>query len=329
MFRIVVKTGEKRELIEAQSGESILDEALKAGVNIPYSCKKGVCGQCASTLLDGDIAPVNSSYPTRQSTGEVLLCNTVAKSDISLLLPYFPELDRIKVARSPAKIHALNRLNDTTVEVVLRVPPSQSFEFLPGQFIHLTNKFRITRSYSLADAPNPDKLLRLHVRRVAEGAFSDYLFEEACEGDLLYLDGPHGHFFVRDNDMARETIFLATGTGIAPVVAILRGLTSKQRDCLGSVSVYWGNRNQSDEYIGDQLRALSQQLSFEYWPVFSQGGRDTMHYIQDMMASHHPDLTNALVFACGNPAMIEAARMKCASLGLPAHQYRSDPFTSS
>lgn len=328
MPHIQLNIGNQHFKFEAPTGASLLDEAIQAGAPINYSCKRGDCGQCAGKLEHGQVSTINPAYPDHAGD-DILLCNTSASSDLSLRMPHFHELEGIRVQRSPAKIHGLNRLSAEIMEITLRLPPSQAFQFLPGQFIRLTNKAKITRSYSLADCPQEDKLLRLHIRRVDGGAFSQYLFEQAKEGDLMYLEGPQGHFFVREADQANKSIFLATGTGIAPVLAILRGLNDSQRAALGHISLYWGNRTHADEYLAEELRLLSQQLSFDYWPVFSRGATTGARHVQDLMTAHHEDLSDALVFACGNTAMIESARKVCAMCGLPSDHFRSDPFTQS
>ena len=328
MPNIQLNIGNQHFQFEASTEASLLDEALQSGAPINYSCKRGDCGQCAGTLTSGQIMTINPAYPSR--TGDdILLCNTSASSDIRIQMPYFPELESIHVLRSPTKIYSLNRLSAEIMEVTLRLPPAHNFQFLPGQFIRLTNKAKVTRSYSLADCPREDNLLRLHIRRVDGGAFSQYLFEQAKEGDLLHMEGPQGHFFVREADQANKSIFLATGTGIAPVLAILLGLNDNQRVALGHISVYWGNRARADEYLTEELRLLSQRFSFDYWPVFSREADADTRHVQDLMAAHHDELSDALVFACGNTSMIESARELCATMGLPSGRFRCDPFTPS
>ena len=320
--------GKERRTFETPAGVTLLDEALKAGLAVNYSCRRGDCGQCAASLVEGEVQIQDITYASK-SGNDILLCNSTPISDVSLRIAHYPELDEIQVLRSPAKIQALNRLSEGVIELVLRLPPSQNFRYLPGQFIRLTNKERITRSYSLASIPGDNRMLRMHVRQVDDGDFSRYLFESAREGDLLYLEGPQGHFFVRDEDRADSTIFLATGTGIAPVLAILRGLTDSGRAALGAISVYWGNRFKEDEYLRDGLRELSERMSFDYYPVFSRDNGTAERYVQDVMKSHHYDLSRALVFACGNPGMIESSRVLCATLGLPPGNFRGDKFTAS
>lgn len=272
--------------------------------------------------------PQNAALPSR-AHNDIYLCNSVACGNVQIRLPYFPELAEIPSLRSPAKVHELLFLSEDVVEVVLRLPPTINFRFLPGQFVRLTNKEKVTRSYSLSAGPSSDKLLRIQVRRVQGGSFSDYLFTRAKAGDLLQLDGPHGHFFIRQSQQYDNTLFLATGTGIAPIFAMLSSLSNEQRASLGQIDVYWGNRHRKDEYLAERMQALSSQVGFRYWALHSRETTSSVRHIQDLMAEHHQTLSRAAAFACGSNIMIDASRNRCVELGMSLDRFHSDPFTTS
>lgn len=330
MPQVRIHLGTVTHRLDSSADASLLDDALAHGVAVGYSCRRGDCGQCIATLQSGEARAINPAQAFRRG-GDIYLCNAAATSDLDLRLPYFPELDDIPSIRSPAKIHALRRLSGEVIEVSLRLPPATTLRFLPGQFVRLTNKERTRRSYSLAAGPADDQLIRLHVRRVADGAFSAYLFERARPGDLLHLEGPQGHFFLRREQRYEKTVFLATGTGIAPIYAMLASLRAAQRPALGEIDVYWGNRQPSDEYLADELKTLSGRIGFRYWPIHSQGGSadGAVRHVQELMARQHGSLAGAAAFACGSPAMIDAARIRCVQLGMALDRFHSDPFTVS
>lgn len=327
MYQAHIQIGPESRSFEAAPDRSLLDLALENGVPVAYSCKRGDCGQCIGTLQRGRVVALNASQSLRVKH-DIYLCNAAACSDVDIRLPYFPELANVPSLRSPSKIHELNQLSDKVLEVVLRLPPATRFRFLPGQFIRLTNKDRITRSYSLAAGPAPDRLLRLHVKRVEGGAFSEYLFKMAKPGDLLQLEGPQGYFFLREAHQAKITIFLATGTGIAPIYAMLSSLPPERRAALGEIHVYWGNPTRSEEYLNDALRTLATRLDFCYWALHSRETCGPRH-VQDLMAEHHASLVDCEVFACGSSAMIDAARERSVELGLALDRFHSDAFTAS
>ena len=334
-FRLTLKkmrsveliAGPHRHRLEAVDEKSLLDQALEMGIAVSFACRRGDCGQCVGVLEHGRISAIDPARPS-QTDANIYLCNSIAVSDLCIRLPYFPELADVPSIRTPAKIHEIKHRSGNVLELVLRLPPTTNFRFLPGQFVRLTNKEKTVRSYSLAGPPDADKLLRFHVREVPNGAFSDYLFRRARAGDLLQLHGPQGHFFLHERHTSAQAVFLATGTGIAPVYAMLAGLSPAARAAMGRIDVYWGNRRADDEYLADELALLAQQLDFGYWPVRSREGAGARH-VQDLMSQHHPRLDNASAFACGSVAMIEAVRAHCIGRGLSADRFHADAFTGS
>lgn len=265
--------------------------------------------------------------------GSLLTCNATAVSSLVMRMPHSPELDGIKSLRTPAKIYSLLKLSGDVVELTLRLPVANEIRFLPGQYIKLTNREGSVRSYSLAAAPSLDKTLKMHIRRVEGGLFSEWLFERATVGDLLHAEGPFGNFFLREDCSVKKTIFLATGTGIAPIFSMLSSVTDEQRNKLGGIWVYWGNRCQRDAYLTQQLASLSDRMNFKISEVYSRDENSKAHqnnfYVQDMMRQDHLTLQDAQVFACGNLAMIEAARERAIELGLRENLFHCDAFTAS
>jgi len=332
MSMVRFQVGNKNWSIEAEAQLSLLDLAISRGVPVNYSCKRGDCGQCVGSLLAGTAAPID---PARLLNGDggIYLCNAVACNDVLIELPYLPELEGIRVLRSPCKIQELKHLSDDVLHVNVRLPPSARFEYLPGQYIRLTNRDHATRSYSLADAPGADRLLRIHVGRVKGGVLSRYLFDAAKPGDLLHLEGPMGQFILRDSIVVRKTVFLATGTGIAPIHAILSSLDGERLRRCGDLFLYWGNRRPEDAYLREPLQRLAQRLGMHHVEVFSRipsgAKRQAARHVQDLLAAHHPDLADAQVFASGNAAMVDDARKCALSLGLPVRKYFADSFTAS
>lgn len=327
MPAVQIQIGERTYTLSCDGAKSILDTALENAIDISYSCKRGDCGQCKGTLLSGSVAPIleNRLWQEQQ---DVFLCNVSVNQDTAIRIPYFPELAGIRTQRTPAKVHAICRLSANVIELTLRLPPTTQFAFLPGQFIRITRQ-GITRSYSLANGPAEDGLLRLHIKQVPHGTFSGYLFGSAKAGDLLHIDGPHGHFFIRNAQRYKRSIFLGTGTGIAPLYAMLSSLSQDQRERLGEIDLYWGNRYARDEYLTPQLEALAGSIGARYWPVRSSESTE-IRYVQNFMLAHQSHkLDDCIVFACGNVAMINSAKGLCRNAGLADDHFLADPFTQS
>lgn len=333
MQKMQLLLGDQAFSVPVDTKSALLDQVLSQGLRVNYSCRRGDCGQCVGTLLEGRVDPQDPAKAFLRDA-DVYLCNALPRSDLTIRLPYSPETAHVKVLRTPCKIHELTRLSEDVLEVSLRLPPSVEFRYVPGQYLRLTNKDRVSRSYSLAQAPALDKLLFIHVRRIDAGTFSDYLFLHARPGDLLQIEGPMGRFVLPDVEAVSRTIFLATGTGIAPIHAILSGLSFGQRQRSGELFLYWGNRIRADAYFQGRLESLVQNLDLRYRTVFSRESLGDSEFrprhVQDLMVAEHAGaIHEARVFASGNLAMIDAARELSRSLGLPPERFHADPFTAS
>lgn len=330
MAKITLVRGNDIFEFEDSTHESVLDQALTRGVPASYSCKRGDCGQCGAKLISGKLDCIDNTRPLTAGE-EVLLCNARVEGDVSLRIPHFPELASIQVRRAPCKIHALTLLARDVMEVTLRLPPMTNLQSLPGQFIRIWNRGRVGRSYSLSSAADSNGLLRIHVRRVVGGQFSDYWFSEAQVGDLLQIEGPHGRFFLRERQVSRVTLFLATGTGIAPINAILEAMNKETLQRLGMVVLYWGNRYRQDEYWAEHLSELCLTRGIRYHPIYSResAAYGLARYVQDAVVQEYASLEGAAVFACGSARMIAAAKDRLVRLGLHAENFVADAFTAS
>lgn len=329
MTSIDIRYGKRAWTFVSDPAAALLDQLLANGVPANYSCRRGDCGQCAVHVVQGGVRAVDEARPLWQA-GSLLTCNAAACSPLSVEIPYDPELEGIKVLRSPAKVHALEKLSKDVVELTLRLPPSNEIRYLPGQYVRVTNRESTVRSYSLSAGPNPDRMLRMHIRRVDDGRFSQWLFERASLNELVHVEGPQGRFFLRDARQVQRSVFLATGTGMAPIWAILSSASAAQWANLGAVSAYWGNRFSADAYMVDQLRDLAERRGFRFTAIFSkEASYSVPAHVQDHMIAEHPSLQNVQLFACGNAAMIESAREKALAAGLAPDCFHSDPFTAS
>ena len=315
---------------ESPNDVSLLNAAAMAGLSFPYSCKTGRCSTCRWKVISGEtieLADEAGLTETEKAQGWILSCVRAARSNLVLEAE-----DLSGVVLPPSKIHpcrinSLEKLAADVIKVVLRLPPGAGFDFIAGQYVDVIGPGGLRRSYSIANAPRPDSLLELHIRAVDHGAMSDYWFNHAAVNDLLRLHGPQGTFVLSDI-AGRELIFLATGTGIAPVKSMLESLPCLLAEQVPkSVTVIWGGRKRSDLYL--DLRAMVRHHVFI--PVLSretpsQGERG---YVQDAMLRIKADLSNCTVYACGSATMIQSAKATLTDAGLPGHHFHADAFVCS
>lgn len=327
-FVIRTSTGKS---FSAQRTESILDAALRSKIALPYSCRTGRCNSCKARLIEGSTLPLHDELGLslqERDAGHVLTCSRAANSDLLLEVEDLGDVELFTAKTIPCRVQALERLAEDVLHVSLRLPPNADFRFHPGQYIDVIGHGGVRRSYSVANAPAADKLLHLHVRKVPRGAMSRYWFEQAQPNDLLRLNGPLGTFFLREV-RGIDVVFLATGTGIAPVKAMLEDLAARSPDQQPrSIAVYWGNRKVEDFYW--HSRALD--LPHRFAAVLSrpadawEGWRG---HVQSAALADRRDWSAAQVYACGSDAMIHDAKTALIQAGMNAQQFHADAFVCS
>ncbi|WP_198120627.1 2Fe-2S iron-sulfur cluster-binding protein [Massilia rhizosphaerae] len=316
---------------QAPDGVSILDAAAQANIALPYSCKTGRCSTCKCKVLTGTthaLRPETGLSEQEHAEGWVLSCARAADTDLVLEVDDLGGIELPRPKMWPCRIKEIIHLAPDVVKVILRLPPTADFQFVPGQYIDVIGPNGIRRSYSLANSSFADKVLELHIRAVEGGAMSDYWFKQAKPNDLLRLNGPLGTFFLRET-VDIDLVFLATGTGIAPVKSMLESMAQCQFDQRPrSITVLWGGRHAQDLYLDvDEIIG-----EFSYIPVQSRPANDwtgARGYVQDVLLDAKPDLTNAVVYACGSDAMIHSAKVRLVEAGLPDKRFYSDAFVSS
>lgn len=313
------------------AGTTLLDAAAAEGVNLPYSCKTGRCSTCKCKLLSGTSQPLHAETglsEEERAAGWILGCVRTPTSDVVLDVEDLEGLQLPSQKTLPCRIETIEKIVDDVVIIKLRLPPTSDFNFLAGQYIDVIGPAGLRRSYSLASTSQGTKNLEIHIRAVQGGAMSRYWFAQAKPNDLLRLHGPLGTFFLR-KIAGREIVFLATGTGIAPVKAMLESMAGLPSDQMPrSIHVLWGGRRAKDVY----LDITASGLPLTYTPVLSRQDpqwHGATGYIQDVYLGLHPSLVDVTVYACGSNAMIHSARAKLIAAGLPEHQFFSDAFVCS
>ena len=321
---------------DAERGVSILEAAQNRGLVLEHSCRTGRCGSCKARVASGSTVPLRAPVALsddERRDGWVLTCTDEATSDLRLDIEDLGALVGIETRVTPARIDKLERLAPDVVRIELRLPPKNSFRFLAGQYVDVTSPGGVKRSYSIASAAAAPDRVELQVRRVDQGQLSAYWFDQARANDLLRFNGPLGTFFLRPV-AGLDLVFLATGTGIAPIRSMLLQLAAAApADRPRSVTLYWGGRHREDLYLDPR----ADLPGLRYVPVLSRGDIDwagAKGHVQDVLAhevSHAlaPALAGAAVYACGSEAMIHGARRLLTDIGLPEGRFYFDAFVSS
>ena len=324
-FKVTLQPSGHR--FEVGDDTAVLTAGLEAGLNMPYSCRAGNCRTCRGRILSGrvDYNVVHGVYLTdaQKASGYALLCKAKPLSDLVINIEELA-LDRIAPKIVPCRIKRITKPVPDVAIINLRLPMNENLMFAPGQFVDFILAEGKTRSYSIATAPMPEGVidLELHVRHAPGGLFTDRVFGAPQggmlqEGELLRFRGPLGSFFLRE-DSDKPIIFLASGTGFAPIKSMID--YADRRGIKRPMRLYWGGRTQRDLYMDPPLIAYTPVLSEQPW-----AGR--RGYVHRAVMEDFPDLSGHQVYACGAPPMVDAARadftQKC---GLPEHEFFADSF---
>jgi CDP-4-dehydro-6-deoxyglucose reductase, E3 len=319
---------------EVARDQPVLDAALTASWNLPHSCKGGNCGLCKARLLKGEIhyphgRPLGLSDAEIDS-GFILLCQARARSDLDLELKEIRSAHEGGIARLPCRIERARLAAHDVMILELRPPPAVEFVFRAGQYLDILLSEARRRSFSIASPPENARLIELHVRRVAGGEWTQWLFtNDNVQGALVSVEGPLGQFYYRDTPSRLAPILLiGGGTGIAPLLCILRHLIDNnvQRDMI----LYWGVRRTSDLYAQSAILELNSRTSkLRFAPVLSEPdpawtGRSG--FVHAAVLRDIQDLSDFDIYAAGPPAMIEALRCEFPRHGAALERLYCDSF---
>jgi CDP-4-dehydro-6-deoxyglucose reductase len=313
---------------------TILDAALGAGLNLPYGCRNGACGTCKSKVLKGEVdhgEAQEEALPREEcESGLTLLCCAKPLSDLEIEVREATAARDIAIKTLPCRVQKLERVADDVMVITLKLPTNERLQFLAGQYIEFLLPDGKRRAFSLANAPQADETLELHVRRIPGGNFTEHVFTAMKERDILRIEGPLGSFYLRE-ESARPIVMVAGGTGFAP----LKGLVEHALH-IGSkrpMVLYWGAKNRAGLYL-DALpkRWAEEHKHFKYIPVLSEPGPEDQWagrtgLVHEAALADLKDLSEYQAYVCGAPAMCEVAKRDFVAAGLPADEFFADVFS--
>lgn len=305
------------------SSKSVLQNAIDQGVLIDYSCLSARCKTCAVKLLQGEVENISDEKvltEQEKQQGYVLSCNIIPKSDLTLDTEDLSAYQLPTSQTIPAKIDQIHQETKDVISLQLRIPPTIDFKYLPGQYVNISGA-GVQRSYSIAGQEN-NKLL-FYIKNYTGGQMSDYWFNKAKTGDLLRVIGPKGTFFLRQSP--KDIIFLATGTGIAPIANMIKEIRDKQ--ITKRMILIWGGRQAED--VSYWKPNTEQNIQFIKVVSRSTEWEGERGHIQDVLLNQQLDLSKFQVYACGSSQMIDSAQKKLIDNGLDANDFYADAFVSS
>jgi CDP-4-dehydro-6-deoxyglucose reductase len=318
--------------------EPILTAAIRQGVGLPYGCKDGACGSCKSKLLEGRV--IHGVHQSKalsaeeEAAGWILTCQAAPQSDVVVEARTVPGAGEYAIRKMPTRVTSISKPAADVAILQMQLPANDKLQYHAGQYVEFILRDGARRSYSMANAPHTqdDKPgIELHLRHLPGGKFTDHVFSAMKEKDILRMEGPFGSFFLRESD--KPMILLASGTGFAPIKAIIEHL--RHTKDARHAELYWGCRSKADLYLHDwALEAAAAMPNLKYIPVLSEPKPEDAWtgrtgFVHQVVMHDHPNLMNHQVYACGAPIMVESAKHDfVVKSGLPDDEFYADAFTS-
>ena len=267
-----------------------------------------------------------------EAQGLVLTCSARALSDVTLESRQVTPAGALPVKKMPTRVNSLARKTDDVMVMQLQLPANDTFTYRAGQYVEFILRDGARRSYSMANAPSNGPAVELHIRHMPGGRFTDLVFGSMKEKDILRIEGPMGSFFLRE-DSEKPMVFLASGTGFAPLKALLEHM--QHCGMTRPVALYWGGRRPADLYMDDWVQAQCTRMpNLRYVPVVSDAlSEDNWQgrtgFVHRAVLEDFPDLSGYQVYACGAPIVVDSAKRDFSALaGLPDEEFFADAFTS-
>ncbi|MDI3313803.1 MAG: 2Fe-2S iron-sulfur cluster binding domain-containing protein [Mycobacterium sp.] len=334
--RTVTITGTTK-VFEVPGKDSILNEALAAGIPFPHSCTVGTCGTCKSKLVHGKVREIVDSAIALSAQelrdGYILPCQSIARSCIELEVAGLADMPEHPLVHTGAVICAQRSLTHDITEIVLKL--DKELDYTAGQYAELRiDGVTGPRSYSFATAPDDANLRRVtfYVRHVPGGQFTDWLFDADRQGTRLQLAGPFGDLWLRPAD--EPLLCVAGGSGLAPIKALLEDAV-RQR-CKRHTVLLFGARTQRDLYCLAELDELRRSWNgqFDFHAVLSdEPPESTWSGARGLVTDVLPRLPSQFigdchVYTCGPPAMIDALETALRDIRADTEHFYADRFVT-
>jgi len=331
--KISINAGTKELTVDG--GRPLLSTLSAEGIFIPSACGgRGSCGLCKLEVQSGagEYSPTELPWISAAERARLirLSCQVKVKRDMAIRIP--EELFSIREYKT--RVASLRDLTYDIKEVTLRLEDGQEMDFRAGKYIQfVVPAYELTpdpvyRAYSISSAPSRRNTIELEIRLVPNGICTTYVFQHLRVGDPVTINGPYGEFYLRDSD--RDIIFVAGGSGMAPIKSIL--LDMAEKGIRRKATYFFGARSARDLFLVEEMRALEKQLpDFQFVPALSapapedrwEGETGLITEVLDRRFQH---LDHHEAYLCGSPGMIDASVKVLRSKGLPEELIFYDKF---
>lgn len=334
-YGMVKITVNNDKVLNVEGGRSLLSTLMEEKIFIPSACGgRGSCGLCKVKVEKGggEYLPTELSWIGKDEMKQNirLSCQLKVKEELSIRIP--DELFRVKEFRG--RVESIVNLTHDIKGLRFRLEEPDRIDFRAGQFIQFrVPAYELTpepvyRAYSIASSPSTSDYIELEIRLVPNGICTTFVFNYLKEGDQVTFNGPYGEFYLRDT--RREIIFIAGGSGMAPIRGILLKMAGEKNP--RRVRYFFGARSVRDLFLVDEMKQLEKELpDFRFIPALSQpltedGWEGETGIITDVVAKYVESGDNVEAYLCGSPGMIDACVKTLTAKGVPEELIYYDKF---
>jgi Na+-transporting NADH:ubiquinone oxidoreductase subunit F len=321
--------------LRVKGGGNLLSTLKQEEIFIPSACGgKGSCGFCKVKVKSDIGEPLATELPWL-SEEEIkdnirLSCQIKAKKDIKLEIPD----EILNLQEYQSEVESIIDLTHDIKQITLKLLDPKEISYKAGQFIQLeTPPYELTdepvyRAYSMSSNPTNKNHIELEIRKVPNGICTTYIHKYLKEGDKIKFNGPYGDFYLRDTD--RRILFIAGGSGMAPIKSILLNMRDKQNT--RKATYFFGARSKKDLFLVDKMNELENDLAdFTFIPALSQpqpedNWEGETGLITDVLAKHIESGEDTEAYLCGSPGMIDACVKVLTDKGIPEELIYFDKF---
>ena len=319
----------------AQPGQTVLEAAAAHGIELPYSCRKGVCGNCRGRVVSGELVPgtTGGSHETGiNQPDEHLFCRAQPAGNLLIAPRSWQRIDPNARKTYTATVFRNELVAPDVSKLQLRFATGVRARFAAGQYLQIILPDGQRRSFSMANAPHENDGVQLHIRHMSGGGFTSGVVPGLVKGDMLQVELAHGDFFLRE-DSQRPLLFVAGGTGFAPIKSIIDHVIKRNID--RPITLFWGARHSTGLYAPEVVsKWLKLRPLLRYEPVISEP-QDALNWtgrhglVHQALLESFDSVADYDVYACGAPVMVQAVRTALQDQrGLPPAQFFSDSFVS-
>lgn len=329
--------------IECAEDEDVITAGLRQDVILMASCREGGCATCKADCTDGDYemgkVSVQALPPDEEEEGVVLLCRCYPRSDMTVEVPYTSErISYTKVDREfTAEIISITPIASNAVQFVLRRSrkddgSTHAAIFEPGQFFDIEIPGTdVWRSFSPCSLPNDNGDFEFLIRVLPDGKFSNFLRSDAKPGLVVNVRGSSGNFYLHNNGL-QPRYFVAGGTGLSPVMSMLRQM--HDRGDPNEARLYYGVNKQEEVFYADEIAALSKKMpnltaQICVWHAEEGWTGAKGNAVEILKSDLEANGAKPDMYLCGPPGMVDATNQMCDSLGIPRENVCSEKFLAS